>query len=213
MGSGKSSVARKLAAKFGYLYVDTGAMYRAVGVYAENRGVDVKNEEAICSLLPEIDIRLELVNGEQRTFLNGTDYSERIRTANAGLLASAVSKFAAVRAFLVAQQQNIAAGRDVVMDGRDIGTKVLPNAELKIFLDASPEVRAKRRFDELYAKGEPITFSRVLADVKKRDFDDTHRVESPLMVAPGAVVVDTSSLTEDGVADALAKMLSEVTSR
>lgn len=191
---GKSTIAKALAKYAGYMYVDTGAMYRAVALYMMRQGASENRQ--IISLLDQVNIRFELQpDGSQHTMLNGTDVEAKIRTLEVGNKASQVSQIREVRQFLVAQQQDMGKQKGIVMDGRDIGTIVFPNAELKLFLTASPEVRAQRRFDELKAKGDTPDFAEVLADVNSRDYRDTHRAESPLRQAEDAVVVDNSQMT------------------
>lgn len=193
---GKSTIAKALAKYAGYMYVDTGAMYRAVALYMMQQGASENRQ--IISLLDQVNIRFELQpDGSQHTMLNGTDVEAKIRTLEVGNKASQVSQIRKVRQFLVAQQQDMGKQKGIVMDGRDIGTIVFPNAELKLFLTASPEVRAQRRFDELKAKGDTPDFAEVLADVNSRDYRDTHRAESPLRQAEDAVVVDNSQMTRE----------------
>ena len=192
---GKSTIAKALAKHAGYTYVDTGAMYRAIALYTLLNGLE--DEEAIIAALPDIKVGFVLVNGAQHATLNGEDVEAQIRTLEVGNRASRISQIKEVRAFLVAQQQAMGTEKGIVMDGRDIGTVVFPNAELKLFLTASPEVRAQRRFDELVAKGEKPDYAAVLADVNDRDYRDTHRAESPLRQAEDAIVVDNSNLTPD----------------
>ena len=193
---GKSTIAKALAKYAGYMYVDTGAMYRAVALYMMQQGAS--DNQQIISLLDQVNIRFELQpDGSQHTMLNGTDVEANIRTLEVGNKASQVSQIREVRQFLVAQQQDMGKQKGIVMDGRDIGTVVFPNAELKLFLTASPEVRAQRRFDELKAKGDTPDFAEVLADVNSRDYRDTHRAESPLRQAEDAVVVDNSQMTPE----------------
>ena len=193
---GKSTIAKALAKYAGYMYVDTGAMYRAVALYMMQQGASENRQ--IISLLDQVNIRFELQpDGSQHTMLNGTDVEAKIRTLEVGNKASQVSQIREVRQFLVAQQQDMGKQKGIVMDGRDIGTIVFPNAELKLFLTASPEVRAQRRFDELKAKGDTPDFAEVLADVNSRDYRDTHRAESPLRQAEDAVVVDNSQMTRE----------------
>ena len=193
---GKSTIAKALAKYAGYMYVDTGAMYRAVALYMMQQGAS--DNQQIISLLDQVNIRFELQSdGSQHTMLNGTDVEAKIRTLEVGNKASQVSQIREVRQFLVAQQQDMGKQKGIVMDGRDIGTVVFPNAELKLFLTASPEVRAQRRFDELKAKGDTPDFAEVLADVNSRDYRDTHRAESPLRQAEDAVVVDNSQMTPE----------------
>ena len=192
---GKSTIAKALAKYAGYTYVDTGAMYRAIGLYTLRHGLT--EEAAIIAALPQIEVGFVQVNGAQHVTLNGEDVEGQIRTLEAGNRASQISQIKEVRAFLVAQQQKMGEAKGIVMDGRDIGTVVFPKAELKLFLTASPEVRAQRRYDELVAKGEQPNYADVLADVNDRDYRDTHRAESPLRQAEDAVVVDNSHMTPD----------------
>lgn len=192
---GKSTIAKALAKYAGYTYVDTGAMYRAIALYTIREGLN--DEETIIAALPKIQVGFLLVDGAQHVTLNGEDVEGQIRTLEVGNAASRVSAIKEVRSFLVAQQQKMGEAKGIVMDGRDIGTVVFPQAELKLFLTASPEVRAQRRYDELVAKGEKPNFATVLADVNDRDYRDTHRAESPLRQADDAIVVDNSHMTPD----------------
>lgn len=192
---GKSTIAKALAKYAGYTYVDTGAMYRAIGLYTLRNKIE--READIIAALPHIQVGFILVDGAQHVTLNGEDVEQYIRTLEVGNCASRVSAIKEVRAFLVKQQQAMGEAKGIVMDGRDIGTVVFPKAELKLFLTASPEVRAQRRFDELVAKGEKPDFNEVLADVNDRDYRDTHRAESPLRQAEDAIVVDNSHMTPD----------------
>ena len=172
-GAGKSTLARRLASDLGYIYVDTGAMYRTIGLYALRAGKDPKDNEAVNALLPEISLRLATLDGEQHIYLGEEDVSTAIRTEEAGMAASAVGANPAVRAYLLDTQRNMAKTQNVLMDGRDIGTVVLPDATVKIFLTASPEARATRRWKEYQAKGMRNTYEEVLEDVKQRDYQDT----------------------------------------
>jgi len=192
---GKSTIAKALAKYAGYTYVDTGAMYRAIGLYALRNHLTAEND--IIAALPQISVGFIQVDGAQHVTLNGEDVESQIRTLEVGNQASRISQIREVRAFLVAQQQAMGRAKGIVMDGRDIGTVVFPNAELKLFLTASPEVRAQRRYDELLAKGEKPDFDAVLADVNDRDYRDTHRAESPLRQAEDAIVVDNSNMTKE----------------
>ena len=204
-GAGKSTIARALARHLGYIYVDTGALYRAVGYYMLRHGADPSKEEEVAPLLPQIDVSIRFVDGEQRVFLNGEDVSDRIRTPELSMAASDVSALPPVRAFLLDQQRNLAAASHVVMDGRDIGTVVLPQAQVKIFLTASPEDRAERRRQELIGKGIHTDFAEVLEDVRKRDYNDSHRAIAPLCQAPDAILVDTTGNTcEQSIAQLIA---------
>lgn len=195
---GKSTIAKALAKYAGYTYVDTGAMYRAVALYAFRLlGVEAIRREAVIPILANIHIGFIQTADGQHVTLNGEDVESQIRTLEIGNLASQISTIKEVRAFLVAQQQAMGEKKGIVMDGRDIGTVVFPNAELKLFLTASPEVRAERRFKELDAKGEKPVWEEVLADVNDRDYRDTHRAESPLRQAEDAIVVDNSHMTRE----------------
>ena len=194
VGAGKSSIARTAAKRLGFIYVDTGALYRAVGLYCRRSGADMSSAEDIASRLPEIKPEIRLCGGVQHIYLNGEDVSEEIRLPEISMAASAVSAVPEVRAALLDMQRAVAAQNNVIMDGRDIGTVVLPDAQVKIFLTASPEIRAKRRYDELCAKGVQTTFEEVLADLNKRDYDDSHRAVAPLKQAEDAVLADTSGL-------------------
>ena len=192
-GAGKSTLARALARELGYLYVDTGAIYRSVSLYAYRAGVDKTDSEKIVSLLPEIHIDMQYqADGIQHMILNGEDVTDAIRQNEVSLYTSAVAAIPAVRAFLLDLQRNLAATHNVIMDGRDIGTVVLPDATVKIYLTASAEARAKRRWLELHEKGDPITLEQVLEDVQQRDYNDTHRDVAPLRQAEDAVLVDTT---------------------
>jgi len=192
---GKSTIAKALAQYAGYTYVDTGAMYRAIGLYTLRHHLTA--EADIIAALPQISVGFVLIDGAQHVTLNGEDVESQIRTLEVGNRASEISQIREVRAFLVAQQQQMGEAKGIVMDGRDIGTVVFPNAELKLFLTASPEVRAQRRFDELVGKGQTPVFEDVLKDVNDRDYRDTHRAESPLRQADDAIVVDNSHMTPD----------------
>ncbi|MBQ7117130.1 MAG: (d)CMP kinase [Clostridia bacterium] len=194
-GAGKSTISRAAAAKLGFIYIDTGALYRTVGVNALRQGADVKNASAVVSTLTdELNIELKFIDGEQRMFLNGEDVSVDIRTPEASMAASAVSAVPEVRKYLFDLQKNLAQNNNCIMDGRDIGTVVLPDADVKIFLTASPEARAKRRHLELTEKGMNTTYEEVLADMVERDYNDSHRAVAPLKQADDAVLADTSEL-------------------
>ena len=196
-GAGKSTLARRLAAEMGYIYVDTGAMYRAIGLYALRAGKDPKDNAAVDALLPEIELQLASIAGEQHIYLKDEDVSTAIRTEAAGMAASAVGANPAVRAFLLELQRDMAKKQDVLMDGRDIGTVVLPDATVKIFLTAAPEVRAMRRCRELEQRGTPQPYEQVLRDIVDRDWADSHRDIAPLCKAEDAVELDTGALTFD----------------
>ncbi len=209
---GKSTIARALAKYAGYMYVDTGAMYRAMALYMLQHHAET--EEQILALLDKVEIRFALQpDGTQHTLLNGEDVEKTIRTLEVGNLASEVSQIREVRRYLVAQQQAMGVEKGIVMDGRDIGTVVFPDAELKLFLTAAPEERAHRRFEELRAKGENPDYEAVLQDVTDRDYRDTHRAESPLRQAPDAQVVDNTHLTPDEQMKVVQTLFSEALSR
>ena len=192
-GAGKSSLARRAAKEFGFLYVDTGAIYRTVGLAAHRRGIDCHDEAAVSAILPELEIRMAYNEaGEQCMYLNGEDVSSAIRAPEISICASDVSSLPAVRAFLLDMQRKCAREDSVIMDGRDIGTVVLPDAELKIYLTASAEARAERRLKE--AKGIETDFASVLKDIEYRDYQDTHREIAPLRRAEDAVLLDTSEI-------------------
>lgn len=193
---GKSTIAKALAKYAGYIYVDTGAMYRAVALFAHRAGL-AEHLEQVVERLQDIHISFVQTPNGQHVTLNGEDVEAEIRTLEIGNLASQVSTIKEVRAFLVAQQQVMGEHKGIVMDGRDIGTVVFPQAELKLFLTATPEVRAERRFKELQAKGENPVFEEVLRDTNDRDYRDTHRAESPLRQAEDAIVVDNSHMTRE----------------
>ena len=208
-GAGKSTLARRLAADLGYVYVDTGAMYRAIGLYASRQGADLHDEAAVAALLPQIRLDIRLVDGTQHVYLNGEDVSEAIRAEAIGMAASAVSAHGAVRAFLLETQRSLAAGQNVLMDGRDIGTVVLPHATIKIFLTASPEARARRRCLELRQKGKDADYETVLADIRRRDEQDTNRPIAPLRQAEDAIRIDTSEIDFDQSFELLKRTIRE----
>ena len=197
-GAGKSSLSRLLAKELEYIYVDTGALYRAVGLKFSRLGFDTQLSGDIPSVLDGTTLDIRFIDGAQRVFLDGEDVSDDIRTPTASMMASAVSAKPEVRAFLLDMQRDLAKRNNVVMDGRDIGTVVLPNAKVKIFLTADVEVRAQRRLKELLEKGEKVTFEEVLEDMKTRDYNDSHRAIAPLKQADDAVLADTSSLDFEG---------------
>ena len=208
---GKSTIAKALARYAGYTYVDTGAMYRAIALYTLRH--HLTDDAAIIAALPQIQVGFTQVDGAQHVTLNGEDIESLIRTLEVGNRASQISQIREVRAFLVAQQQKMGDAKGIVMDGRDIGTVVFPKAELKLFLTASPKVRAQRRFDELVLKGEHPDYDAVLADVNDRDYRDTHRAESPLRQAEDAIVVDNSDLTPDGQMELIISLFNQTSSK
>ncbi|MBO5090323.1 MAG: (d)CMP kinase [Clostridia bacterium] len=193
-GAGKSTLARKAAAELGFIYVDTGALYRTVGLKFSKMGANTDLNCDIPSVLADTTVDIRFVDGEQRVFLDGVDVSEEIRTPVASMMASAVSAKGEVRAFLLEMQRKLARENNVLMDGRDIGTVVLPNATVKIFLTASAEERARRRYDELINKGMTVTFKEVYDDMVQRDYNDSHREIAPLKQADDAVLADTTGL-------------------
>ena len=208
-GAGKSTVAKELAAKLGILHLDTGAMYRAFAWQAKQQGVDASDEDGLAKLTESVEIKVLLDEAGQRTFTNGEDVTTLIRTEEIGKGASDVSRFAAVRRFMVRMQQEMAKSGSIVLDGRDIGTVVLPNATLKIFLTASPEERAKRRFQELSAKGVEACYEKILEDITQRDFTDMNREVDPLRAAEDAVTVDTSAMTQREVVEHILTLLAQ----
>ncbi len=199
-GAGKSTVAKIVAAELGFVYVDTGAMYRAMALHVLGRGADINDASAVAGACESADISIERKNGEQRVILNGEDVTGRLRTEQVSSAASVVSVVPAVRAKLVMLQRELAVKENVVMDGRDIGTVVLPDAALKIFLTADAEVRAKRRYLELIAKGEEADEAKILEDIKERDQRDMTRAEAPLKKADDGVSVDSSDMSAKEVA-------------
>lgn len=213
-GAGKSTVARKCAELFGFVYVDTGAIYRTIGLAAFKNGIDTKDSAAVVAMLPELNIDLRYNDcGEQRMLLNGEDVSAEIRKPEISMCASNVSAIAAVREYLTDMQRNMAKKYDVIMDGRDIGTVILPNADVKIFLTASPEARAQRRCKELLTKGSNISFDEVLSDMKLRDEQDTNRAAAPLKAADDAVLLDTSGMSFDESVATVCALIIEKTGR
>ena len=197
-GAGKSTISRKAAAELGYIYIDTGALYRTVGLNALRKGADLQSDEAIiATITDDLKVELKFIDGEQRMFLSDEDVSDKIRTPEASMAASRVSAVPKVREFLFDLQKKLARENNCVMDGRDIGTVVLPDADVKIFLTASPEARAERRFKELTEKGMDVKYEDVLADMIKRDYDDSHRAIAPLKQADDAILCDTSNIGLD----------------
>lgn len=194
VGAGKSSIARNAAKKLGYIYVDTGALYRAIGLYCLRNGADMADHQSIARISCDAHPTIRLIDGVQYVYLNGEDVSEEIRLPEVSMAASAVSAVPAVRAALLDLQRDMTKTNNVIMDGRDIGTVVLPNATVKIFLTAAAEIRAKRRYDELIAKGVETSFEDVLSDLNQRDYNDSHREIAPLKQAEDAVLADTSQL-------------------
>ncbi|MBQ5320573.1 MAG: (d)CMP kinase [Oscillospiraceae bacterium] len=203
-GAGKSSIARAVAKKKGYIYVDTGALYRTIGLYCIRKGISYNDAE---SVLSEIKVELKYENGEQAMYLLGENVTSLIRTEEVSMAASAVSAVPAVRAFLLETQRDLARKNNVIMDGRDIATVVLPDAKVKIFLTASPECRAKRRVTQLAEKGIIEDYNKVLEEVNTRDYNDSHRAVAPLKPSEESVVIDT---TEDSFEDSVEKILAVI---
>ena len=209
-GAGKSTSARAAAEALGFIYVDTGALYRAVGVAALKRDIPTKDAKAVADMLPELAITLRFENGEQKVYLNGEDVSKTIRLPEASMAASDVSALPAVRAFLLDLQKTLARENDCVMDGRDIGTVVLPEAQLKIYLTASAEERANRRYKELVQRGTPVKYEKLLAEIEQRDYNDSHRAISPLKPADDAVIIDSSHMPFEEVVAAVVALAREL---
>ena len=208
-GAGKSTLSRKTAEKLGFIYVDTGALYRAVGYKFSQLGFNAELNCDIEEILKTTTVDIRFVNGEQRVFLDGEDVSDGIRTPNASMMASAVSAKPAVRAFLLEMQRKLARENNVVMDGRDIGTVVLPDATVKIYLTATAKARAERRYKELIQKGTAVTFEEVYDDMVKRDYNDMHREIAPLKQAEDAVLADTTKCDLDGSLELILKIIKE----
>lgn len=202
-GAGKSTIAKTLAGEMGYVYVDTGAMYRAMAYFFLQQGIDPKDEAAITATADNADVTIRYEAGAQQVLLNGENITGSLRTEQVGNMASATSVYPAVRTKLVALQQKLAKTTDVIMDGRDIGTCVLPDAQVKIYLTASVETRAKRRYKELIEKGEPADLEKIAADIEERDYRDMHREMSPLRQAEDAVLVDSSEMGIEEVVSAI----------
>ncbi|MEE0006298.1 MAG: (d)CMP kinase [Ruminococcus sp.] len=209
-GAGKSSLSKEVAKELSFIYVDTGALYRTIGLAASRRGLKKEDKAEIISMLNDIDVKLSINDeGTQIVLLNGEDVSSFIRTPEASMFASAVSAIPEVRAFLLGLQRNMAKSDNVIMDGRDIGTVVLPDAKIKIFLTASPEKRAMRRHKENIEKGIDSTYEEVLKDVNQRDYQDSHREIAPLKPAEDSVLVDTSDYDFEGSKELLLKVIKE----
>ncbi len=208
-GAGKSTISRAAAKELGFIYVDTGALYRAVGVYALRHGICTKDAVNIEKTLKDIKVELKFVGDVQHVFLNGEDVSNEIRTPDASMAASDVSAIPCVRAFLFDLQRDIAKKNNCLMDGRDIGTVVLPDAKIKIFLTASAEERAKRRYKELTEKGAKDTYEEVLSDLQKRDYQDSHREIAPLKPAEDSIIVDTSDYSFNEAKNKIVNIIKE----
>lgn len=207
-GAGKSTIAKKVASDLSFVYVDTGAMYRSIGLYMLKKGIDIHDKDAVEKASQDADVRLQYIDGTQHVLLNGEDVSREIREEEVGKAASVVSAYPQVRANLTALQKRLAETENVVMDGRDIGTCVLPDAFLKIYLTASPEVRGRRRFLELKEKGENPDLNEIIEDIRKRDQADMTREISPLKKADDAVEIDSSEMTIDEVVKAIEDRIS-----
>lgn len=208
-GAGKSTIAKTLAKDLGYIYVDTGAMYRAMAYYFLQNGIDASDEKRIAEACEHVDVTIQYQDGEQQVLLNGENISGKIRTEEVGNMASATSVYLVVRTKLVELQRALAQKENVIMDGRDIGTVVLPNADVKIYLTASSAVRAKRRFDELTEKGQECDLAVIEKDIIDRDYQDMHRETSPLKQAEDAVLLDSSDLDIDGVVNKMKEIIKE----
>ena len=208
-GAGKSTIARQAAKTMGYIYVDTGALYRAIGLFALKNGVDLCQQNQVEQMLSNVQIELVFLEGEQHVFLCGTDVSQEIRTPEVSMAASQVSAILAVRDFLFDLKRDMDKKHSVIMDGRDIGTVVLPHAQVKIFLTASPEERARRRFEELKQKGSQSSYEEVLKDLKQRDYQDSHREIAPLRPAEDAIEVDTTGLSLQQSVDRIIMLIKE----
>ena len=208
-GAGKSTIAKRLAKKLGFIYVGTGAMYRAMAYYFLQHNIDAKDENAIAATCPDVDVTITYENGEQQVLLNGENVNGVIRNEEVGNMASSTSVYPVVRKKLVELQRQLAKSADVIMDGRDIGTCVLPDAQVKIYLTASSATRAKRRYDELTEKGVSCDLAEIEKDIIDRDYRDMHRETSPLRQAEDAVLVDSSEMNIDEVVDAIYQVYSE----
>ena len=208
-GAGKSTIAKRLGKKLGFIYVDTGAMYRAMAYYFLQHNIDAKDENAIAAACPDVDVTITYENGEQQVLLNGENVNGVIRNEEVGNMASSTSVYPVVRKKLVELQRQLAKSADVIMDGRDIGTCVLPDAQVKIYLTASSATRAKRRYDELTEKGVSCDLAEIEKDIIDRDYRDMHRETSPLRQAEDAVLVDSSEMNIDEVVDAIYQVYSE----
>jgi cytidylate kinase len=211
-GAGKSSIAKEISQRLGYIYIDTGALYRSIAYYCYHHGAESFQTEKVVELLKELDIRLEYVEGVQRVVVNGEDVSDHIRTPLMSKGASKVSAIPEVRAFLLDLQRNIANANDVIMDGRDIGTVVLPNADLKIFLTASAEERANRRYAQLKDTPNCPCWNDILSDINQRDYDDSHRAVAPLKPSQDATLVDTTNMSQDEVVEHILSLIAKVSS-
>lgn len=210
-GAGKSTIAKAVSKELQFVYVDTGALYRSIGLYCQRKGIDPADAESVVPELGGISLELRYIDGEQRVLLNGEDVSGLIRTNEISMAASKVSAIPKVREFLLELQRDIARKNNIIMDGRDIGTVILPNAQVKIFLTASPEERASRRYKELIEKGQEVSYEQVLEDINQRDYNDSHRSAAPLKQAEDAVLLDTSNLTLEQSVEAVISIIKEKT--
>lgn len=209
-GAGKSSISKAIAARLGLVYVDTGALYRTVGYYARSQGLSTEGAAAVADMLSDIRVEVRYTDGVQHVYLNGEDLGDRIRENEISLYAAAVGKVPAVRAFLLDTQKRIAAENSVIMDGRDIGTVILPRAQVKIFLTASNEARARRRVAELAEKGMPASYETVLSDMQRRDEEDRTRAVAPAVQAPDALLFDNSELTFEESVEGMIELIRRV---
>ena len=208
-GAGKSTIAKKAAGELGFIYVDTGAMYRAVAVYLTESDISASDENLVEKSIADISVEIKYEDGAQQVYLNGENVTSLLRTEATGNMASKTSKYKAVRSKLVDLQRELAAAENVVMDGRDIGTTVLPDANVKIYLTASSDARARRRYDELKAKGEECDLQKIKEDIEQRDYQDMHRDISPLKQADDAVLVDSSDMGIDEVVEAIKTVINK----
>lgn len=206
-GAGKSTIAKSLAKKLGFVYVDTGALYRSIGLYSVRKGATTTSSDEVVPLLKDINVELKYVDGAQRVILNGEDVSDKIRSPEISMAASNVSAIPEVRDFLLDLQRDIAAKNDIIMDGRDIGTVILPNADVKVFMTASAEERARRRYNELVEKGQDVTYEDILKDINQRDYNDSHRETAPLKKAKDAIELDTTSMSVDEVVNRIESLI------
>lgn len=205
-GAGKSTIAKKVAKEMGFIYVDTGAMYRSLALYFIRQGIDKDDETKISEAVKDCNVTIKYVDGQQQVLLNDENVTGLIRTEEVGNMASASSVYASVRSKLLDLQRSLAANNDVIMDGRDIGTCVLPEAQVKVFLTASVDERASRRYKELVEKGENPDLDKIKKDIEERDYRDSHRENSPLRQAEDAVLVDSSNMTIEEVVNAITKL-------
>ena len=210
-GVGKSTIAKQLAADLGFVYIDTGAMFRGLAVFFLDRGLDIDDEKAICDAVNDVQVTIKYEDGLQHVYVNGTDVTSRLRTEDVSRAASVTSQYQPVRAKLLELQREMARTQDVIMDGRDIGTVVLPQAQLKVFMTAKPEIQAQRRYDQLKEQGKlgNATFESILNDIKERDYRDSHRANAPLKKADDAVEIDTSELDIPAVMNRMKQLVRE----